>query len=88
MHDFISGSKPNDAFAHMFLKDELGKLQIDVFAPDLSGVESISEGVEVLAKAIEERQTERNEREGEEAAEIDRDECRSFVLRSVRFKVR
>ena len=60
VHDFISGSKPNDAFAHMFLKDELGKLQIDVFAPDLSGVESISEGVEVLAKAIEERQTERN----------------------------
>ena len=47
VHDFISGSKPNDAFAHMFLKDELGKLQIDVFAPDLSGVESISEGVEV-----------------------------------------
>ena len=61
VHDFISGSKPNDAFAHMFLKDELGKLQIDVFAPDLSGVESISEGVEVLAKAIEERQTERND---------------------------
>ena len=60
VHDFINGSKPNDAFAHMFLKDELGKLQIDVFAPDLSGVESISEGVEVLAKAIEERQTERN----------------------------
>ena len=61
VHDFINGSKPNDAFAHMFLKDELGKLQIDVFAPDLSGVESISEGVEVLAKAIEERQTERND---------------------------
>ena len=45
MHDFASGTKPDDAFAHMFLKDELGKLQIEVYAPDLSGVESISEAV-------------------------------------------
>ena len=56
VHDFASGTKPDDAFAHMFLKDELGKLQIEVYAPDLSGVESISEAVSVLSKAIEERQ--------------------------------
>lgn len=64
VHDFIGRAKPEDAFAHMFLKDELGKLQISIFSPDLSGVESISEGVEVLAKAIEER---RKEREGGKA---------------------
>ena len=82
MHDFASGTKPDDAFAHMFLKDELGKLQIEVYAQN-SRVESISSRVRVIEG--DRRETEDARRE---AVEIDRDEFRGVVLRFVRVKMR
>ena len=56
-----------------------------------STISSLSEYSNATGESLQEakkRALKELRREGEEAAEIDRDECRSFVLRSVRFKVR